>query len=196
MFNVITPCTRPENLDRMLASLIACTVPAPITWHIIYDTEDILVPNLQLRTPLIKVKEYTHADKRSVVGHAQRNYGMECIDSGFIYFLDDDNIIHPAFFSAVYEEYLKDPYKLVFVVDQIFKNKEIRLIAGPDNTKKFHVDTAQFCIHSRLIHKLGASFDITDYSADGAFIERMFLVYSETFKFINQPLCFYNYLKT
>jgi O-antigen biosynthesis protein len=90
----------------------------------------------------------------------------------------------------------ENPNKKAFIFDQKVDGKDftkldIRL-AKPENMKVQHIDMAQFLLKRDLISdkrlKLG------DYKADGYFIEDVYKSSPEDFFFINQILCYYNYL--
>ena len=90
--SIITPCCRPENLCKIYDSIRFQDIDK---WFIVYDTT--------------KDRSYTHryvghpniievdCSDPGVTGNPQRNLGISMVKDGFLFFLDDDNIIHPDF---------------------------------------------------------------------------------------------------
>ena len=67
---------------------------------------------------------------------------------GYIYYLDDDNILHPDFIETVSQETCKSQ---IYTFDQFVDGKDFtRLeyrIASPENTKYQGIDLAQLLFH-------------------------------------------------
>ena len=86
-------------------------------------------------------------------------------------------------------------------MDQLSKDGEIRigpsesnytpLKAREENMKVYFVDTAQVIFNFKKIK--GMKFNESRYNADGLFIEDLFDS-KGNFTFINEGLCYYNYL--
>src|SRR4051812_34163468 len=98
---VITPCCRPELLRHVYGSVRLSIVTR---WIIVFDADQVPrehLPAALLHDPQITLAA-TQADD-SKYGNAQRHLGLRIArtlyreDDPFIYFLDDDNIVHPAF---------------------------------------------------------------------------------------------------
>ena len=90
---IITPCKHQENLKQLKESINFERVSE---WIIVYDAES---KETIFNDP--KISEYSHFNEISVYGNAQRNYGISKIkdENCFVYFLDDDNIVHPELFK-------------------------------------------------------------------------------------------------
>ncbi len=97
MIHIITPCSRPGNL-----STIKQTIPEDCSWTVVVDEK----ATGDFPTGIT----YLRPNVSGSWGHPLRNVGMEFIlalkakRSDYIYFLDDDNIIHPDWYEAVKNE--------------------------------------------------------------------------------------------
>jgi hypothetical protein len=119
---------------------------------------------------------------------------------GWVYNIDDDNILHESFYK-VWKSPVFDDEPAAIVVNQLLKNGEIRtgptesgsapLRACPENMKVYFVDTAQVVFNLKKIK--GMRFNESRYNADGLFIGELFDK-SNNFLFIDDGLCYYNYL--
>ena len=121
-------------------------------------------------------------------GHPLRNVGLDYILStkamrgDYIYFLDDDNIIHPDWFEAV-----KDHQLPMITWGQLDKAGKPRL--PPTKTPKIgNIDTASYMVRAEIIR--GTRFDHS-YEADGIFAMEMSRWGVTT---LDAYLCFYNFL--
>ena len=92
MLTIITPCSRPDNLGMLSKSIKFDKIDK---WIIVYDTtkDRTYKKSFEGNSKIIEVECNDAGD----YGNQQRNYGMSLVDDGFIYFLDDDNIVHPSF---------------------------------------------------------------------------------------------------
>ena len=94
MLYIVTPCSRPENLATIRKS-----IPSAITWVVMMDAST-------------DFKEATGANvthyskKTGHWGHPLRNEFLDLYEDSFtendwVYFLDDDNILHPKFIQQL-----------------------------------------------------------------------------------------------
>ena len=188
MLTIITPCSRQENLATIWKSIQFDKVAA---WIIVYDTSKDR-SYLRLFADEPKIREVDCSDVgRS--GNSQRNYGASLVSEGLIYFLDDDNIVHPHFWDLVD---LFGPNKFYtfdqrfFVPDNcrtasnfVFKGGE--LVVGK-------IDTAMFVVPKSMWIPW-----ITDrYEADGLFIQEVARRNpgSGSHCYIPEVAAYYNYL--
>ena len=191
MFNIVTPCCRPQNLPAIEASIRRQGVPlSDITWWICYDKNPLTGIVKVSDHDGLKVYEGNYTSKTSVAGHGQRN---ACLDNmldmdSWFYSVDDDNIMPDNFLREVANTSNTD----AVIVDQINKEGVYRLYASPERMTVCNIDTAQFIVKRGLIGDL--RFIASDYCADGLFIEALYKASPEKFTFINKPLCYYNYL--
>ena len=196
LFNIITRCSRTKNLLKVKDSIF--NQSPNVMWYVYFDTlhlKDIDAELLtQLQHPNIKI-----TFKKSIpndYGHQSINEAIDSIESGWIYVLDDDNILHEDFISTLTKYISENPDKKAFIFDQKVDGKDFTKldvrVAKPENMRVQHIDMAQFLLSRDLIStnrlKLG------DYKADGYFIEELYKTNPVDFFFINQILCYYNFL--
>lgn len=196
--NIITRCTRPNFLKKVKESIFQTDL-FDIKWWVVFDTRIIkdidaeFLSELQLSGGTALFFNGIEGD----YGHTLLSKTLDMIDNGFVYFLDDDNIIHEEFYNKIYSEIKENPDKLGFIFSQKVTGKDftgldIRL-ASPENCKVSKIDMAQFFLHRDLISDF--KFKENDYKADGYFIENIYNSNVDKFHFIEEVLCYYNYLK-
>ena len=98
MLTIITPCSRPSNIKTIFNSINFDLIDK---WIIVYDTKNRTRYSKEFpyHTKILEVDCY---DPDSYYGNAQRNMGLELANPNtWIYFLDDDNYIHPKFWEIV-----------------------------------------------------------------------------------------------
>lgn len=177
--NIITPCSRPYNLKLIESSI---NIPKEnYRWIIVFD--DNQIPNIP--TPSF-AEVYSLHNENSVVGHAQRNFALNLISAGHIYFNDDDTILHPKLWQNI-----KNLDNIDFIsFSQENKNGSLRLKG--DTIKINEIDSHNFIVRYDLCKHI--RFIENQYSADGTFASE---VYSNsiTTLFIDQILSTYNSLR-
>jgi len=179
MLSIITPCSRPQNLQKLKESIEFQSVRI---WYIVYDTS---------KTPLVKQFE----DNSQIVelgvdqcsyGGPQRNCALELVpDSDLIYFLDDDNIVHSAFWTL----FPKFDLDHIYTFDLEKHSKKGTSILKGGNPKKLHIDTAQFVIPKKL---LGTSRWRHGKMGDGHLMEEMHSKHKDKFVYINTIASYWN----
>jgi len=185
LLTVVTPCSRPENLPALEASLTPGAAWFDIAWMVLSD----------------------HGQyPESVAGHAQRNRALDRIMDGWVYFLDDDNLMHPALFERLYRRITRIPSWYLRGYGSVGETGRARgyifsqelgagqRVAAPENVTVNRIDTAQFLLWRGLIGDLRFAED--RYEADGIFIETLYSQSPQSFEFIEEPLCYYNRLSS
>jgi hypothetical protein len=172
---IITPSYRVDNLLKIEQSINFNYVDE---WIIVYDGNK-LTNNPKLFNN-DKIKEYICADE-GISGNPQRNYALSKITNSntLLYYLDDDNIIHPIL------------YKLLNIIenDKIYTFNQKNRIKG-DNICVGHIDTAMAIIPYNLCKNIKW---ITDkYEADGYYIEECYNNNRNAHIYIDNDLCYYN----
>lgn len=184
---IITPCIRPENLNKIFESIRFEFIQE---WIIIYDGKKIF-ENPYIFTDHSKIKEVLYFDKESISGNSQRNYGLSLVSHNtptYIYFLDDDNIIHHQLYNLL--PHLETGKIYTFNQSRsvdIFPYKDI--LKG-DQIKTFHIDTAMYLLDYSICKHLQWQKD--KYNADGIFIEDCYKNNKENWIFINETMAYYN----
>lgn len=177
--NIITPCSRPENLILISNSI---NIPKEnYRWIVVFDSEVLpekeLIPN--------NCECFLHTNPNSTVGHAQRNFALELIEDGHIYFNDDDTVIHQELW-----ENIKDLDNDFISFQQLSKDGQIRLISNV--VKVNNIDSHNFIVHKSIIGD--TKFIVTLYGADGYFAEECYSKCKNPI-YISKPLSVYNQLR-
>ena len=181
---IITPSYRTNNLLRIKESIDFNYVNE---WIIVYDATKIH-ENPNLFKDNDKIREYVFTSE-GISGNPQRNYGLDIIKNPdtFIYFLDDDNIIHPSL------------YKLIKIMDQnkIYTFNQTDRSTGNlkgDNICIGGIDTAMFIIYYSLCNSIRWVKD--KYDADGRYIIECYNENKNKHIFVDNDLSYYNKLNT
>lgn len=181
---IITPCYRLNNLNKIKESIDFNYVDE---WIIVYDGTKIdTLPNIFQHE---KIKEYI-CKGDGIEGNDQRNYGITQIknEDTYLYFLDDDNIIHPGLYTLI-----NKIIGIKLYTFNLYKSKGpfIGMMYGTD-IRVGGVDTSMFLCHYSLIKGI---FWIKDlYGADGYYIKECVLKNKNNHVFINEILCYHNAL--
>jgi glycosyltransferase involved in cell wall biosynthesis len=195
--NIVTRCTRPQNLDTIKESIFG-NIPSgcDINWHILFDTSVLKDIDAELLSRLNCESIKLHFKKGDEWGNWNRlNDLIQRLD-GWIYHLDDDNLLHDNFYVEIQKAILNNPKCLAIVFSQKvggidFSGVDVRK-ADPKNMAVQKIDLAQWLIHSELqLNNLYGS----GYRADGEFIESLYKENCKSFIFIKDILCYYNALE-
>jgi hypothetical protein len=182
ILNIITPCSRPENLKTIEESI---NIPREyFKWFIVFDNDEI--PDCYI-PPIAQA--YCYKQKGSIVGHAQRNFALDLIDHGYIYFNDDDTVIHSMLWDRIEKNVINNTHDFISF-DQKEKSGKHRLFGN--NIKVDHIDSHNFIVHSQLCQNV--RFDISKYNADGYFATECFRL-SKSPLYIPEYLSIYNALR-
>jgi hypothetical protein len=187
MLTIITPCCRQGNLPHLFNSINFDKIHK---WIIVYDTSNERnYSKLYEEHP--KIQEYFCSG--GISGNPQRNFALDIVEDGFIYFLDDDNIIHPNFWAVV--EQLDDNH--FFTFDQI-GNDYCKYHYGSDilegnRVELFYIDTAMYILHKKFINDIRWKNEL--YNADGHFITDIYNNHKSSHKYINIVASYYNHLR-
>jgi len=158
--NIITPCSRPENLLKLKESIHFDKIHM---WYIVYDTShDRTYTKQFLDDPKITELECSDTGR---AGHPMRNFAIKQINDGLIYNLDDDTIMHPEFWNLLPNMDMTHFYSFDQVNNSCFGTDGI--LKG--NTLKVQkIDTAQFVVPKALVETI--EFQKDNYKADGEYI--------------------------
>jgi hypothetical protein len=177
---IVTPCSRPENLEKLYKSIQFDKITL---WLIIYDTRKL---NFEKRFNDPKIIELECKDE-GIVGHQIRNMSLNIITQGLIYFLDDDNIIHPFFW------YITNHFKegSIHTFNLLYQNGSI--LKGENPAPK-NIDIAQCVFDKSLVGDI--RFNANNYSADSVFISELCNKNKDTTQIVyfNYIATYYNWL--
>ena len=186
MIYIVTPCSRPKNLR-----IIKSSIPKQVSWIIMLDNK--INPQNISESKFSEENVKIHYSKLGGnFGNPLRNEFLELYRNSFtsedwVYYLDDDNIIHPklsTFFESM--EIPEDIHMLTW--GQLHPNNQIRL-SPTDNPKSGNIDTACFMFKPYYI---GDTLWRYQYDADGYFAHEL----SKILKIQSIPdyMCYYNFL--
>jgi hypothetical protein len=177
--NIITPCSRPENLHLISESI---NIPKEnYRWIVVFDFDELpdkeLIPN--------NCETYLHRNVQSTAGHAQRNYAIDMIKDGYVYSNDDDTLLHPELWDNI-----KDIDADFISFGQSNKDNSTRLVGNI--IRVGHIDSHNFIVSIKTIGE--TRFHIERYDADGYFASDCYEK-SDKKVFINKSLSVYNMLR-
>ena len=178
--SIITPCSRPDNLHQLKP-----TIPEHCEWIIVVDGASSEVIPREIRE-LPNVQIY-HVEG-GLEGSTQRNLALRKARGQYVYFLDDDNIIHPRYFEEIMP--LLDGRRVI-VVNQTWADGERHVVASPP-VRVGSVDTGQVILPLDLAREFEWRTNVKH--ADGDYFGRIWAKYSDRFVFVHKDLTYYNYL--
>ena len=177
--NVITPCSRVENLPKIAESLQAIPT-SKLRWIVVFDS-----PKLPDKCPP-EAECYAYWKRGSIAGNAQRNYALDKISKGHVYLLDDDTLLHPSLWKNI-----KDLDNHDFIsFRQVEKGGALRLRG--DRIEVNYIDTGNF-IFSHSLPK-STRFIEDKYDADGYFAKEL-IQKAHSPIYIPEDLSIYNALR-
>jgi hypothetical protein len=177
--NIITPCSRPENLLKVSESI---NIPKEnYRWIVVCDSESLPDDNLIPKNCEI----YHHKNLKSISGNSQRNHAIDMVNKGHIYFNDDDTVMNPNLW-----ENIKDVDSDFISFTQLFKDGTLRLTS--DVIEVGYVDSHNFIVSNDVVND--SRFILNKHDADGHFAKECYKK-SMTRLHINKPLSVYNVLR-
>ena len=196
-FQVITRCTRPQNLLQIYDSFnYTENSQYFVIWHVLFDTSYLIDIDSKLLLDLDKLNAHLHfvESDGSDYLYPQISEVVSNCNGGWVVIMDDDNMCYPNYFDILNDE-IRTNGKTAYVYEQEVNGKDftgldIRKV-GKHHMKLQHIDSAQYIIHTSLHNQLKYE---SGYDADGKFIEKLYAEYPDKFGFIEKPLCYYNAL--
>lgn len=176
---LITPSFRVENLIEIKQSIRFDYIDE---WIIVYDGSKIFDnPNLFAGQEDGKIKEYVYTGE-GISGNQQRNYALTKITNPdtLLYYLDDDNIIHPQL------------YTLLNIIDndKIYTFNQYNRIKG-DTIAVYRIDTAMVILPYKLCKH--EKWMVHNYEADGRYMKACFEKNQSSHVYVDNDLCYYNF---
>jgi hypothetical protein len=110
----------------------------------------------------------------------------EIVREGLIYFLDDDTILHPFFWTIVNNF---RPEINIYTFNLLYQNGSI--LYGNNPTIR-NIDTCQFIFHKKVAKNY--AFTPDDYCGDGLFIQTLYQENQDSTMFVNSIGAYYNWL--
>ena len=180
---LITPSYRINNLLEIKKSINFEYIEE---WIIVYDGSKIINnPRLFENQENNKIKEYVYkCEHGGISGNPQRNYALNTITNpnAIIYYLDDDNVIHPNF------------YKLLNIVDnnKIYTFNQCNRIKG-NNINVCKIDTAMVILPYKLCSNI--RWILNKYESDGFYIKECYDKNKNKHIYVDNDLCYYNKIR-
>lgn len=168
--HLLTAVTRPDNLGAVGASVAgAVCAGLRVVWHLRGDP-----------------------DGRAVGGQALKNAMLDEIADGWVYILDDDNLLHPGLPAALARLVADRPEVRLAVVAQELPGGAVRRPA-PDAMRVDGVDAAQLLIRRDAI----GGYRIPEtYAGDGMLAAHLAAALpAEQVAYLDEPLAYYNRLR-
>ena len=192
--NIITRCTRQNNLMEISKTITNNLFK--INWYVLFDSNGVKEVDTKLLADLTNVGciiRFINGTPNDY-GYGMINTILDEISKGWIYILDDDNIMHENFYGEINKSIIDNQNKRGFIFNQKvngldFTGLDIR-IAVPENVKIGGIDVAQFLLHRDLIGNYRFN---SGYIGDGQFITKLYPENVDEFIFIDKELCYYNY---
>lgn len=192
-YNFIIACSRPYNLPFVLRSIerqandsIDYTIW--VVCDLNKDELDSTILNFLKRKNNINI--FFNKDEKNKIsgGNTAKNFAIDKIENGWVYQLDDDNLLHPKFIQKTIEYITTYPDKKCFIFSQ---NKRYYPKTAED-IKCGIIDTAMYILDISFI---GDARIPESYGGDGIFIEEIFKKNPNECLIIDEVLCFYNILE-
>lgn len=176
---IITACTRPENLAR-----IGQDMTGDVRWIVVMDCEsDVPIDG-------VNILRYAGTPKSRAGGQHAKNFGLERALNDpsitHVYFLDDDNVLHPDFLPTILPLVAESETELIVFAQDLGDATWIR----PPVIKVGSLDQAQYVVRVSAIKKLRIP---ETYTGDGEFAV-MLKERGCTVGKIDRPLAYYNRL--
>lgn len=191
-FHVVTRCTRVENLLTLLDGVYASGVD--VSWHIVFDTNHVKEVDVKILGELYKNKAELYFRDGDGWGLSNLNDILKALPEGYVFHLDDDNMMHPDYYRQMSIANSIWPDKKVFCYGQelTLQGDNFRY-ASPENTVVGSIDLAQYTVHTDVYKEMSYG---SGYTADGEFIEAYHKAHPEEFVFVNEVMCYYNRIPT
>jgi hypothetical protein len=174
--NIITPSCRPANLDIISKSI---NIPRDqYRWIVVFDlleAPDNIPDNCEF---------YNIKDAKSTSGNAQRNFALDLVTHGHVYFNDDDTIMQPNLWEEI-----KDLEEDFISFKQVNKDGSIRLEGN--NISVGNVDSHNFVVSTECMGD--TRWVLNRYDADGVFAHECYNKANTTL-YIPKVLSVYNSL--
>lgn len=189
---IVTALSRPMNLPFLLSSVEMLLPDFSLRWAIIHSpSSGCSAGGMSSSRDWILEAVVKPNDPG---GYTQKNIGIDlALRPGWIYFLDDDNLIHPDFPSALSAAIWSHPAARGFAFHQIRRNGQHYLRSSPSNCSRGRIDQGNFCFHTDAIgairhREMGRQLD-------GIFFEAVYATCKDQFVFLDCTATYYNALR-
>lgn len=182
--HIITPVSRPWNLVAIGQSIAERIKRMEVYWHCAIDKGcKATKPDFPFLTTFVE-------GPKSFFGNQLRNLLLDLVQDGWVYFLDDDNVLHENFENAAFHAVECNPDANWFCFIQV--RRDGRVYLNPtDSPQVGNIDMGQVVIRRSFINNF--RFPENSYAADG----ELFILLSKFEKpvIIREIATYYNYLR-
>lgn len=179
VLNVVTAVSRPKNLYKIEESLKQLT-GWDVRWHLMYDGEKC--------KDFEKVSCWTEAmvSPGRMMGSAQRTEGFQHAQEGYVYILDDDNLIHPLFNDTALKAIAEHPDSELLLFSQSRSDGSVlpakRVVVG-------QVDSGMILAKAEIARR--SHFLPNLYEADYCYLKHM-MELGGKLTMVPSPVCTYH----
>lgn len=196
LLNIVTAVSRPHNVKLIADNIRKVISKCEVRWYLIFDS-------LKVNEYIPEACYYYDFIPGDISGAPQKNKALDLINSGWVYFLDDDNLMHEEYESCflekikikrnVYKNGRRQQRQVQGVVfNQLLADGSLR--QGVDQKNGFSVDCAQFTLDREIIGN--ERFKLDFYASDGALFKAIYDKHKEKIIFADEALTYYNAIKT
>jgi cephalosporin hydroxylase len=194
---VVTAVSRPERLTAVGYSLRPLERYFRVRWVLVADEGKTTAQAVALGVPEF-LREWMHilSAPPDGFGIAQKNTALECVAAtypdGWVYTLDDDNAVHPAFPAAAAGAVRCFAAADVLVFGQATADGSHRLDAGPVEWGK--IDTASYLVRAAAVGDARYRRHAGAIGDDYQFISQIFKRIPERFRYVHRRCTYHNKL--
>ena len=200
ILNIITAVSREVNLYYIQDELNKIN-SLDIRWYLVFDK------TCMISTKIPQDLNYYHAeisnnDRNDSSGSIQKNIALSQIQEGWIYCLDDDNILHPNFPSCFNMAIKKFPDKKAFVFSQtnyanqiIISGKEAKKTISGLPFENWAIDAGGYVVHSDIVKKYNARYKEYVHESDRYFWKCLVDNCPEQIEFFDEIAAYHNALR-
>ena len=176
LLNVVTACSRPQNLEIIRYYLDHRLPSFDVRWYVVVDTS---VTDMPVEVPgAFLLGGVAHKG----FGGVQRNWAIDRITEGLVWFLDDDNIPHPKFDAVLRDAVSASAFNSFVLGQESAMGIPVR-DARRENVRLAGVDLAQFVIRRDVIGD--SRFPASGvYESDWEFFKLIWKSHAGRFKFL------------
>jgi hypothetical protein len=191
LVNIIIACSRQYNIPLLIRSIERYLIPEINCkiWISFNEEKSKIDKNiLDFCESRPNISLFFEKFPNNIGGHISKNYMLSMIEDGWVYQLDDDNILYFNFFKKFLNFVSKNPNKKCF----IFQQDKRYFPKDHSDVRCGIVDTAMYIFDRKFI---GEERLPEVYGGDGMFIEKLFKMFPDECMVIPEVLCYYNKLE-
>jgi len=198
LVNVVTALSRPENIPVILEGMEEAVEwsDVEVLWVIVLDAHRRLPPKVLDRLDRargVRVLKAAYPGWPARYGIPQKNMGIDLCRNGFLYILDDDNIVHPDLFRELGDAFKRHPGKLAFAFGQRRWDRYGDMMPAPERMGIGKIDNSMFVVHTRLVGSERYNGNLAGWE-DYYFFKGLHDAHPDAFVILGRYLAYYNYL--